>query len=139
MSDTFNWSSYVFPTIVVGIAVVVKDTFVDGYPISDPVVLTDIGLNIVAYLLSDVIVQFGVNRMFTNVAGAGESVLESGSDIILQPLLQGLMCGIVRPMVHTQQTLINHPITFMSSFVDGAVYNIVGKYLSSPIVFYFES
>ena len=138
MSDTTNWSSYVFPPIMVALAVVVKDGFVDGYSMSSPVLLTDIGVNIVAYLLADVIVQFGLNRMFSHV-NSGESILESGSDIIIQPAIQGLICGVTRPMIHSEQTLINHPITFTSSFVDGAVYNIVAKYLSSPLVYYFES
>ena len=138
MTDTTNFSSYVFPPLFVGIAVVIKDCFVDGYSISDQVLITDVGVNIAAYLLSDVIVQFGVDRMFSSAGSGGQTILSSGTDIVLQPSLQGLMVGIVRPMIHSKATLINHPITFMSSFVDGAVYNIVAKYLSSPLVFYFE-
>jgi hypothetical protein len=136
--NTFNFSAYVFPPLMVGLAVVVKDGFVDGYPLSSPVLLTDIGVNIVAYLLADVFVQFGLNKSFTN-AGSGESILESGTDIVVQPVVHGLLCGFVRPMIHSKQTLITHPITFASSFIDGAVYNIVAKYLSSPLVIYFES
>ena len=138
MTDSINWAAYVFPVLAVGVAVVIKDSFVDGYAISDPVLLTDVGVNIVAYLLSDVIVQFGLNKMFTDAA-SGESILKSGSDLIVQPAIQGLLCGIVRPMIHSKQTLINHPITFTNSFVDGAVYNIVGKYISSPLVVYFDT
>ena len=136
MSDTTNWASYIIPPIFVGVAVVVKDSFVDGYSISSPVLLSDIGVNIVAYLLADVIVQFGLNKMFSSASGA--SILESGSDIVVQPAIHGLICGVVRPMIHSEQTLINHPITFMNSFVDGSVYNIVAKYLSSPLVLHFE-
>ena len=135
--NTFNFSAYIFPPVMVAIAVVIKDGFVDGYALSSPVLLTDIGVNIVAYLLADVVVQFGLNKMFSNASGA--SVLESGSDIVVQPAIHGLICGLARPMIHSQQTLINHPITFTSSFVDGAVYNIVAKYLSSPLVVYFDS
>ena len=131
-SNNSSWGSYIIPPIIVGIAVVVKDVFVDGYPLEDAVVLTDVGINITAYLISDVFVEFVVNRIFTNTSG--QSVLESGSDIVLQPLIQGLVCGIARPLVHSRQTLITHPITFTSSFVDGVVYNIVAKYLSSPIL-----
>ena len=131
-SNNSSWGSYIIPPIIVGIAVVVKDVFVDGYPLEDAVVLTDVGINITAYLISDVFVEFVVNRIFTNTSG--QSVLESGSDIVLQPLVQGVICGIARPLVHSQQTLITHPITFTSSFVDGIVYNIVAKYLSSPIL-----
>lgn len=138
MNETTNWSNYVFPPLMVGLSVIVKDKFVDGYALSDIVLLTDIGVNIAAYLLSDVIVQFGLNRMFTNASTGGQTILESGSDIILQPLIQGLMVGITRPMIHSERTLINHPITFLNSFVDGAVYNIVAKYTSSPLVFYFS-
>jgi hypothetical protein len=137
MSDTFNWSNYIFPPIMVAMAVVVKDSMVDGYSLSSPVLLTDVGVNIVAYLLADVIVQFGLNKMFVNASGS--SILESGSDIVVQPAIHGLICGVARPMIHSAQTLINHPITFTSSFVDGAVYNIVAKYLSSPLVVYFDS
>jgi len=135
-TNTFNWSQYIFPPIMVAISVVVKDFAMDGYPLSSPVLLTDIGVNIAAYLLADVIVQFGLNKMFSNANGA--SVLESGSDIVIQPAIHGLICGAVRPMIHSEQTLITHPITFTSSFVDGAVFNIVGKYLSSLVV-YFDS
>ena len=139
MTDTTNWSQFVFPTIMVAIAVVVKDVVVDGYSLNDAVLLTDIGVNIVAYLLSDVIVQFGINKMFATASSTGsQQILSSGTDIVVQPLIQGLMVGVVRPMIHSKATLINHPITFMSSFVDGATYNIVAKYLSSPLVFYFE-
>ena len=138
--NTSNWSNWVFPPLFVGIAVVVKDMVVDGYPINSPVLLTDIGINIVAYLLSDVIVQFGLNKMFSSDSSTGgQDLLATGTDIVIQPTLQGLMDGIVRPLIHSKQTLINHPITFMSSFVDGAVYNIVAKYLSSPLVYYFEN
>lgn len=129
-----NWATYVIPPIIVAISVVVKDVFVDGYPMSDSIVITDVGINITSYLLSDVIVQFGLNKMFTDTSGTGQTILESGSDIVLQPVIQGLICGITRPLVHSKQTLITHPITFTSSFVDGLVYNIVGKYLSSPLV-----
>jgi hypothetical protein len=138
MSDTTNFSSYVFPPIMVALAVVIKDGFVDGYSLKNQVLLADIGINVGAYLLADVMVQFGINRMFQN-GETGESILESGSDIVLQPAIHGLITGITRPMIHSNATLINHPITFTSSFVDGAVYNIVAKYLSSPIVYYFES
>ena len=135
--DTTNWSSWVFPPIFVGLAVVVKDVFIDGYTINNPVVLVDIGLNIVAYLLSDVLVQFGLNRMF--MSSDGETLLESGSDIVLQPAIHGLAMGFIRPMIHSQATLIDNPINFMNSFASGAVYNIVAKYVSSPLVFYFET
>lgn len=138
MNNSVNFSNYIFPPLMVGIAVVVKDAAVDSYPLSSPVLLADIGINIVAYYLSDVIVQFGLNRMFTTAA-SGESVLESGSDIVLQPVFHGLINGFVRPMIHSNQTLLMHPINFSNSFIDGAVYNIVAKYLSSPIVVYFEN
>jgi hypothetical protein len=136
MNDSTNFSNYVFPPLMVGLAVVIKDAVVDGYALSSPVLLADVGINIVAYYLADVIVQFGVNRMFDS--SNGETILQSGSDIVLQPTIHGLICGVTRPMVHSQQTLITHPITFTSSFVDGAVYNIVAKYLSSPLVLYFS-
>ena len=134
ISSSNNWATYVIPPIIVAISVVIKDDFVDGYPIKDSIVITDVGINITAYLLSDVIVQFGLNKMFTNTTGTGLTILESGSDIVMQPIIQGLICGFARPLSHTEQTLITHPITFTSSFVDGVVYNIVGKYLSSPLV-----
>lgn len=136
MSDSTNFSNYVFPPIMVALAVIVKDSLVDGYSMSSPVLLSDIGINIAAYLVADVIVQFGLNRMFSDASGS--SILESGSDIVVQPAIHGLICGLVRPMIHSPQTLIFHPITFSSSFIDGAVYNIVGKYLSSPLVVYFD-
>ena len=133
-SSNNSVASYVIPPIIVGIAVIIKDTMVDGYPISDDIVMTDVGINITAYLLSDVFVEFIVNKAFSNTSGTGQSVLESGSDIVMQPLIQGLICGVARPLVHTRQTIITHQITFMSSFVDGLIYNILGKYLSSPIL-----
>jgi hypothetical protein len=134
MNSNNSVASYIIPPIIVGIAVVIKDVFIDGYSVSDEIVMTDVGINISAYLISDVFVEFVVNRAFTNTSGAGQSVLESGSDIVMQPLIQGLICAVVRPLVHTRQTLITHPITFTSSFVDGLIYNILGKYLSSPIL-----
>ena len=133
-SNNSSVASYVIPPIIVGIAVIIKDVFVDGYPLEDAIVMTDVGINITAYLISDVFVEFIVNKAFLNTSGAGQSVLESGSDIVLQPLIQGVICGIARPLVHSQQTLITHQITFTSSFVDGLIYNILGKYLSSPIL-----
>ena len=133
-SNNSSWGSYIIPPIIVGIAVVIKDVWVDGYPLSDDIVLADVGINISAYLISDLFVEFFVNKAFSNTSGTGQTVLESGSDIIMQPLIQGLLCGVVRPLVYTKQTLITHPITFTSSFVDGVVYNIVAKYLSSPIL-----
>ena len=139
MSDTNNWSSYVFPTIFVAIAVVIKDVLVDGYAFDNQVLIVDIGLNTAGYLLSDVIVHFGFDKMFATASTAGgENILSSGADLVVQPALQGLMVGSIRPFIHSTATLITHPITFMSSFVDAATYNIVGKYLSSPLVYYFE-
>ena len=134
MNSNNSVASYIIPPLIVGIAVVIKDVFVDGYPLEDAIVMTDVGINITAYLISDVFVEFIVNKAFSNTSGTGQSVLESGSDIVMQPLIQGLICGIARPLVHSRQTLITHPITFMSSFVDGFLYNIVAKYLSSPIL-----
>ena len=134
MNSNNSVATYIIPPIIVGIAVVIKDVWVDGYPLEDAVVLTDVGINITAYLISDIFVEFIVNKAFTNTSGTGQSVLESGSDIVMQPLIQGLICGVARPLFHSQQTLITHPITFTSSFVDGVVYNIVAKYLSSPIL-----
>ena len=136
-ANSVNWSSFIFPSLFCGFAVVINDVFISGYSFNDPVVLVDIGLNICAYLLSDVIVQFGLNRMFVN--DSGETLLESGTDIVLQPVVHGLMMGIARPMIHSGATLIDHPINFMNSFTSGAIYNIVAKYISSPIVFYFDS
>lgn len=134
MTDSFNWSNYIIPPIFVGISVLIKDAYVDGYSIKDAVVLTDVGVHIVAYLLSDVIVQFGINKMFDN--SQGESLLRAGSDIVIQPGIHGLMTGLVRPMIHSEATLLNHPITFANSAIDGIVYNIVAKYLSSPLIVY---
>ena len=134
--DTYNWSNYIFPPIVVGLTAIIKDMYVDGYALSDGVLLTDVGLNVVAYLLADVIVQFGVNRMFEK--SPDNELLKAGTDIVIQPVIQGLMIGTIRPMIHTRQTLVTHPITFFTSFVDGLVYNIVGKYLASPLVIYFS-
>ena len=89
ISSSNNWATYVIPPIIVAISVVIKDVFVDGYPIKDSIVITDVGINITAYLLSDVIVQFGLNKMFTNTTGTGLTILESGSDIVMQPIIQG--------------------------------------------------
>ena len=133
-SNNSSVASFIIPPIIVGIAVIIKDTMVDGYPISDAIVMTDVGINITAYLISDVFVEFIVNKAFTKTSGTGQTVLEAGSDIVLQPLIQGLVCGVARPLFHSQQTLITHQITFTSSFVDGLIYNILGKYLSSPIL-----
>ena len=133
-SNNSSVASYLIQASIVGIAVVIKDVWVDGYPLSDDIVLADVGINISAYLISDLFVEFFVNKAFSNTSGTGQTVLESGSDIVMQPLIQGLLCGLVRPLVYTKQTLITHPITFTSSFVDGVVYNIVAKYLSSPIL-----
>ena len=105
------------------------------YDIKSGVVLTDIGLNIVAYLLSDVIVQFGINRMFEN--SSGSELLRGGTDIVLQPAMHGLMVGVVRPLMHSETTILEQPVTFFNSFVDGLVYNIVGKYIASPLIIYF--
>ena len=139
MTDTTNWPQFIFPPLFVAAAVVVKDVFLDGYALNDIVLLTDIGFNVTAYLLSDVIVQFGLDKMFTSSTTAGQSILSSGTDIVVGPALQGLMVGLIRPMIHSAPTLVNHPITFMSSFVDAATYNIVARYLSSPLVYYFEN
>ena len=95
-SNNSSWGSYIIPPIIVGIAVVVKDVFVDGYPLEDAVVLTDVGINITAYLISDVFVEFIVNKAFLNTSGAGQSVLESGSDIVLQPLIQAIFATFHR-------------------------------------------
>ena len=133
--ESMNWSNYIFPPIVVGISVIVKDVFVDGYRLQSGFVMTDVGLNIVAYLLSDVIVQFGINRMFEK--SADSELLKGGTDIVLQPALHGLMVGIARPLMHAQTTVIRQPVTFFNSFVDGLVYNIVGKYIASPMIVYF--
>lgn len=110
-TDT-NWSAYVFPPLFVAGAVIIKDALVDGYSLRDQILITDIGINIVLYLLSDVIVQFGLNRMFVQQDDYGKELLESGTDIILQPAIHGLICGVIRPMIHSDRTL-THPITFM--------------------------
>jgi hypothetical protein len=132
--DTFNWSNYIIPPLFVGAAVVIKDVFVDGYSIRDSVLPVDVGMHVAAYLLSDVIVQFGINKMFEK--SPDSALLEAGTDVVIQPLLHGTLTGLVRPMVHSEQTLIAHPISYFGSFVDGLVYNIVGKYLASPLVIY---
>ena len=134
MNSNNSVASYIIPPIIVGISVIIKDVFIDGYQLDDALVMTDVGINITAYLISDVFVEFFVNKAFTNTSATGQSVLESGSNIVMQPLIQRLICGIARPLVHTRETLITHPITFTSSFVDGLIYNILGKYLSSPIL-----
>lgn len=133
--DTLNWSSFFFPPLFVVVAVLIKDKYVSGMAFNDSLLLTDIGLNVVAYLLSDVIVQFGINRMFKN--SPDSSLLESGTDIILQPLLHGLLVGTTRPMISNSVTLNANSINFMNSFIDGTIYNIVGKYMSTPLVIYF--
>ncbi len=136
MDTSKSFSTYVFPPLFVAGAVALKDLYIDGYSISDGVLLVDIGLNVATYLISDVAIEFGVNRMFER--SPDSDLLKAGSDIIVQPLLHGLILAGIRPMIHTQQTLITHPVTLFSSFVDGFIYNIVAKYLSSPLVIYFS-
>ena len=41
-SSNNSVGSYIIPPIIVGIAVIVKDVFVDGYPLSDNIVMTDV-------------------------------------------------------------------------------------------------
>ena len=140
VTSSFNWANWVLPPLFVASEVVINDVFVKGYHISDPVVLVDLGLYVTLYLLSDIVVQFGLDKIFTSsTSGSGEDLLQSGTDIVIQPALEGLFAGLIRPMIHSQQTLISHPITFLNSFIDGMIYNITAKYLSSPIVFYFEN
>jgi hypothetical protein len=136
MTDSVNWSNYIFPPLIVGVSVVIKDKYIDGYAFNDGVLLTDVGLHIVSYLLSDIIVQFGLNRMFES--NPDSDLLKAGTDIVVQPALHGLMTGITRPLIHSEMTLIEHPINFFNSFTDGLIFNIVGKYLSSPLVIYFS-
>lgn len=134
--DTKNWSNYVFPPLVLATAVLVKGKFIDGYPLTSTLLLTDLGLHITAYFLADVIVQFGVNKMFDK--STDSELLSAGTDIVIQPLLHGAITMAVRPMIHSKKTLMLNPITFFNSFVDGFIYNIVAKYVSNPLVVYFS-
>ena len=80
MSNTFNWSNYVIPPLFVASAVALKDLYVDGYNLSDGVLLVDIGLNVATYLFSDVVIEFGVNRMFEK--SPDSQLLKAGTEII---------------------------------------------------------
>ena len=42
-SNNSSVASYLIPAAIVGIAVVIKDVWVDGYSLSDEIVLADIG------------------------------------------------------------------------------------------------
>lgn len=141
MSENANWSNFVIPPLFSALIALVKNVLGEGLPPNNPIVLVDVGVNTGAYLVSDLITIFGLDRAFKDVDNKDtNTILEQGTNVVMEPLLHGLLTGIILPFVHSEPTvrsmktsvLENH--TFKNSFLDGVANHIIASYTSKPLV-----
>ena len=116
----FEGMQIVVQPLLVGAMVGIKGVFVDDYSILDPHLLADIGINMVAKLISQEITSEFLVPML------GQSAL------FADPLMQGTLTGVTKEyvidqssiaslgMISTRAPPLNH-YSFESGFLEGAV------------------
>lgn len=138
-----DWYSYLVPTLFVGTSVFINDVAGSGYLPDSPFLWIDIGSQMFSYVLSKIIIEYSFDKMFS----AG--FFENGFNLIAQPLAHGTINGLIsefsihKPSIRTIQFVANRSgklpnieahTGFMDGFKTGAVYNMIGTYLSMPII-----
>jgi len=138
-----DWYSYLVPMAFVGTSVFLNDVFGSGYLPDSPFLWIDVGTQMFSYMLSKMVIEYSFDKMFP----AG--FFENGFNLVAQPLLHGSMSGLIsefsihKPSIRSIQFIadrsgklpdLNKHTGFMDGFKTGAVYNIVGTYLSMPII-----
>ena len=116
----FEGMQMVIQPLLVGAIVCIKGVLVDDYSILDPYLLADIGINMVAKLISQEITSEFLVPML------GQSAL------FLDPVMQGTLTGVTKEyvidqssiaslgMISTKAPPLNH-YTFESGFLEGAI------------------
>jgi len=130
-----SWKSYIIPPIFVAGLVFGRDVFLHFMPPESPQVWIDVALNVGSYTISKLVVEKLIDANFSGF-------IENGINIAVEPALHGLMTGLVSYFGIDNNTLISLPRRgnirtnngFMNGFLSGAQYNILGSYLSQPLV-----
>lgn len=141
MGNDLDWKAFVFPPLIVGATVFIKNVAGDKQLPNNPMVLIDVVANMVEFIASKLVVELALDKNFEKA-----TFLKMGFDITVEPLLHGLMNGAVKKFtIHAPSitnikriTSIHHlpkPEThnFRDGFMDGVMYNILGNYFAGPL------
>ena len=132
---SYNWSEYIFPALLVGAVVAVKDVYSLMILPEDPIFWIDVVTNIASYITADLLVQYAINKNIKS------QYMKDNMEVFVEPTIHGLLNGIITTNVHTfsiESQLANfqqsHLNNFKTNFVDGFVNHIVSQHLASPLV-----
>jgi hypothetical protein len=134
MSTNSNWSNFVIPPLFSATIALVKNVLGEGLAPNNPVVWVDVGVNTGAYIVSDLITIFGIDKAFT------DQTLQDGTNVVVEPLLHGLLTGVILPFVHSEPTIrgmttsVRNNHTFQNGLMDGIANHIIADYASKPLV-----
>ena len=141
MGNDLDWKTFVFPPLIVGVTVFVKNVMGDKYSPKNPLVWIDVVANMVEFIVSKLIVELGLDNNFEDA-----TFLKMGFDITMEPLIHGLMNGVVKKLtIHAPSMLNVRSITsaqhlpkpethnFKQGFLDGLMFNILGNYFAGPL------
>jgi hypothetical protein len=137
-----DWYSYLVPTLFVGTSVFLNDVFGSGYLIDSPFLYIDIGTQMLSYTFSKLIIEYSFDKIFP----AG--FFENGFNLVAQPLVHGTISGLIgefsihKPSIRTIKYIAGSGgklpaethMGFFDGFKSGIGYNIIGTYLSMPII-----
>lgn len=137
-----SWSSYVIPPMFVAAIVALKTVYGDGEPLTSSMVLAEVAVNVAGYEISKLVTELALDQMLSN------GIMIEGTNHVIEPCIQGLINATVPQLFVDHQgleTAANHTSSgrqrlknvvnesFTGKFMNGAIYNILGNWLSSPI------
>lgn len=134
---------YVVPTLFTGILAFSYNVFGHGYLPESPHVWIDTVANMTEFMAAKLITEMTVDKVLS-----GSDFAMKGADLVMEPLLHGLLNGIVKPFqinmdsvnalgfvgsLYKGKAPLPQHYTFNNGFMDGLQYNIGGTYLAMPI------
>lgn len=141
MSNVYNFSSTIIPSIIVGITALILD-LTNNISTKDKILYIDIVLNIVSFLSSRFIVLNFANFFSTDI------LFQYYLDIICEPCINGIFLGLMykfgfkhasltrfKENLYKKYSIIgNNTFTFESGLAKGFMIDLISNYLDNPLV-----
>ena len=130
-----KWSDFIIPPILIAGMTAVKDIYGLFILPEDPVFWIDIATQSGSYIISDLIVQYAIEKQIKSKFG------REVSEMLFQPTLHGLTSSIITTNVHNQDVLAQLTQfqagrfgSYLTNFIDGFTLHVLAQHLGSPLV-----
>jgi hypothetical protein len=136
-----SWSEYIIAPLFMAVIVATKGIFGEGQQIEDPILWADVAANVVGYEVAKLFTEMALDQMMTS------GIMIEGTNRVVEPAIQGVVNAMIPHMGINKKRLVNPASlverqgavalvlneSFMGKFIDGALFNILTTWLSSPI------